>query len=111
MIQSAQQGSPGRGLPLFGDPGALKIEALHLSASLADAERISALLVAERASPSATCLRELIWLRAVFLGQLARTPIAERRRFSKRADCIIEQLAASMILSEARNSVAHHDKP
>jgi hypothetical protein len=85
-------------------------KALHLLASLADSEHISTLLLAERAAPSAACLRELIWPRAVFLEQLGRTPIAERRRFARRADRIIEQLGLSMSPSGHGNTVGRHDK-
>jgi hypothetical protein len=84
---------------------------LRLGMPLADAERISAWLVAERGSPSVAMLRELIWLRAVLIEQWHRTPTAERQRFARRANRVLEQLGrCSGCLSEATITVEHHEK-
>jgi len=65
---------------------------LRLSISLPEAERLSARLLHERSAPSVALLRELLWLRAVFIEQWRRTPKSERERFSKRADSLLERL-------------------
>jgi quinol monooxygenase YgiN len=87
---------------------------LGLSISLADAEHLSAHLVAERGSLSADALRETLWLRAVLLEQWRRTPIVERHRFARRADRVLEQFWAGMkpvCPSEVMNTVECDDKP
>jgi hypothetical protein len=79
--------------------------------SLSQAERFSARLLAERGAPSVLLLRELVWLRAVFIEQWRRTPTAERHRFAQRADSILEQLGRPIGPSGVRHTVGRHDKP
>lgn len=86
---------------------------LRLCMSLAEAEQVRARLLAERGSPTVVVLRELIWLRAVFIEQWRRTPVAERRRFARRADRILAQLGECGLVcpSEATITVERHEKP
>jgi hypothetical protein len=84
---------------------------LRMCMSLSEAERLSARLLAVRGSPSVLLLRELVWLRAVLIEQWRRTPAAERRRFAKRADRILEQLGGPLSLSGTGHTVERHDKP
>lgn len=65
---------------------------VHMSMSLQEAERLNGRLVASRGSSPAVALRELLWLRAVFVEQRRRTAAAERCRFDRRADRILAQL-------------------
>jgi hypothetical protein len=65
---------------------------VRMSMSLQEAERLNRKLVVHRGSPSAVGLRELIWLRAVFVEQRRRTAAAERCRFDRRADRILAEL-------------------
>lgn len=81
----------------------------RLRMSLSEAERLSARLLAERGARSALLLHELIWLRTVFIEQQQRTPVAERRRFERRADRILEQLGSSG-LSDGPVTVRRNDK-
>jgi hypothetical protein len=86
---------------------------LRMSMSLQDAEWIDAQLIASRGSPSSTVLRELLWLRAVFLEQQRRIPVAERYRFEQRADRILAQLWAttpSVCPSETTITVGRNGK-
>jgi len=77
------------------------------------AERLSGKLVAIQGSQSADQLRELLWLRAVFLEQRRRTPSAERLRFERRADRILGQLWRSngeLLPSGATNTLGRSEK-
>jgi hypothetical protein len=88
---------------------------VRLLMSLSDAQRLGAVLVATRASASAPAMRELLWLRAVLIEQWRRTSAAERRRFEKRADSVLERFwtasRARANPSEAMNTVKRDDKP
>lgn len=84
---------------------------LRLGMSLSEAERLSARLLTERGSPSVLLLRELVWLRAVLIEQWRRTPAAERQRFTRRADRILERLGGPLCLSATGHTVGRHDKP
>lgn len=90
-----------------------RVPLLGFYMSLADAEQVRGWLLAERGSPSVVRLRELIWLRAVLVEQWRRTPVAERHRFARRADSILEQLGrcAPASPSDGMITVGHHEKP
>jgi hypothetical protein len=86
---------------------------LRLCMSLEDAEQVRDWLLAARGSSSAIGVREMIWLRAIFLEQWRRTPVSERHRFARRADSVLERLSRSepVCPSDATIIVRHHDKP
>jgi hypothetical protein len=90
-----------------------QVPRLRLGMSLEDAEQVRDWLLAARGSSSVIRMRELIWLRAVFLEQWRRTPVSERHRFARRADSILERLSQSepACPSDATVIVRHHDKP
>lgn len=51
-------------------------------------------------------LHDLLWLRAILLEQLRRTPVAERSRFERRADRILGRCWAD---ASRNGSVRSHD--
>ncbi len=90
-----------------------QVPLLRLCMSLEDAEQVREWLLAKRGSPSVAPLRELIWLRAVFIEQWRRTPVSERHRFERRADSILKRLRQSepVCPSGAMVTVEHYEKP
>ncbi len=90
-----------------------QVPRLRLCMSLEDAEQVREWLLSARGSSSVVGMRELIWLRAIFLEQWRRTPVSERHRFARRADSILERLSQSepACPSDATIIVRQHDKP
>ena len=81
--------------------------------SAVDAERLSARLLAGRGSRSAVGLRELLWLRAVFVEQRRRTAAVERLLFERRADRILAAVWRShcpLCPSGTTNTLRRSDK-
>jgi hypothetical protein len=81
--------------------------------SAAEAEQLSERLLSMRGSGSAARLRELLWLRAVFVEQRRRTPAAEKLRFDRRADRILARLwrpEMPALPSGARNTLTRSEK-
>jgi hypothetical protein len=68
-------------------------------------------LLAQRGSPLALQLRELLWLRAIFLEQRRRIPSADRRRFDRRADRILTLLSMTPTPSKSVRGDAYRESP
>jgi hypothetical protein len=88
---------------------------VRLQMSLENAQAVSERLVLVRAFRSSSELRDSLWLRAVLIEQWRRTPAAERRRFERRADRVLERFWTASLAhsnpSEAPNTVKRDDRP
>jgi len=84
-----------------------------LRMSLSDAQQIRDVLMVSHGSPAARAIQDALWLRVVPLEYSRRLGGAERARFERRADSILDRLVAHPqphVLSETARTVVHHGK-
>jgi hypothetical protein len=96
-----------------GEESSETLAPVRLCMPLADAQLLAARLLAERGSRASLQLRELLWMRAVFIEQLRRVPTVERTRFERRADRVLAQFwggLEAVCPSETTNTVGRDEK-